>query len=249
METTLPFHIEYQPDDSSCGPTCLHSIYHYFGDPITQRQVIEETPQLEEGGTLAVFLGCHALRRGYQATIYTYNLEIFDPSWFSNSNTDIAQKLRLQRECKDRPKLHLATQGYLDFIQLGGRLRYEDLRAGLIRKYLKKSIPILTGLSATYLYGIPREIGAGGEYDDLRGEPSGHFVVLCGYEKKKRQVLMADPSRPEPLLPQKAPIYWVGIERLISAIMLGILTYDSNLLIIEPKQPDLKLPHVEAKPL
>ena len=32
--------------------------------------------------TLAVLLGCHALRRGYEATIYTFNLQVFDPTWF-----------------------------------------------------------------------------------------------------------------------------------------------------------------------
>ena len=71
-----------QPDDTTCGPTCLHAVYGYYGDEAELDQVIQETVRLEHGGTLALLLGCHALRRGYQATIYTYHLQVFDPTWF-----------------------------------------------------------------------------------------------------------------------------------------------------------------------
>src|SRR6185369_13364802 len=76
VKTRLRLEILPQPDDITCGPTCLHAVYRYFGDVIGLDQVIEEVPQLETGGTLAVLLGCHALRRGYDATIYTYNLQV-----------------------------------------------------------------------------------------------------------------------------------------------------------------------------
>ncbi len=71
-----------QPDDTTCGPTCLHAAYRYYGDIISLTQVIREVRKLKGGGTLAVFLACHALKRGYQAKIYTYNLHVFDPTWF-----------------------------------------------------------------------------------------------------------------------------------------------------------------------
>jgi hypothetical protein len=112
-------------------------------------------------------------------------------------------------------------------------LQFEILTAQLIRKYLKRSIPILTGLSSTYLYNSAREYDGGGclKYDDVRGESSGHFVVLAGYNKEDRNVLVADPLVPNPLTTSQ--YYPVNIYRLICAIMLGILTYDGNLLIIE----------------
>ena len=102
----------------------------------------------------------------------------------------------------------------------------------LIRKYLKRGSPILTGLSATYLYRTPREYGPNDVYDDIRGYPSGHFVVIHGYDPDTRQVLIADPSRPGTV--PETGIYWASIDRLVGAVMLGILTYDANLLIIEP---------------
>ncbi len=52
------------------------AVYRFFKDPIALDQVIREVHVLEGGGTLGVLLGCHALERGYRATLYTYNLRI-----------------------------------------------------------------------------------------------------------------------------------------------------------------------------
>ena len=102
----------------------------------------------------------------------------------------------------------------------------------MIRSYLDRGIPILAGLSSTYLYRSIREYGFEGEEDDVRGEPAGHFVVLCGYDRKTREVLVADPLYPNPFADNHT--YAVSIDRVIASILLGILTYDGNLLIIEP---------------
>lgn len=234
MRTRLHFEILPQPDLATCGPTCLHAIYHFYRDPVSLDQVIRDVPVLEEGGTLAVFLACHALRRGYDATIYTYNLQVFDPTWFQKDGIEIPEKLRAQARCKKTKKLQRATAGYLEFFELGGKLKYEDLTQELIESYLSRSRPILTGLSATYLYRSAREVGALDVVDDdIRGEPSGHFVVLCGIDKESGLIQVADPINPSPLAAKHH--YTVSVNRVIGAIMLGIITYDANLLIIEPK--------------
>lgn len=233
METRLSFEMRMQPDETTCGPTCLHAVYNYYGEDMRLTQVINEVPHFDEGGTLAVFLAGHALKRGYQATIYTYNLHVFDPTWFQLSSNQLREKLRLQIQYKNNnPKLRVATKGYLEFLELGGRLRFKDLTSRLIQSYLRRSIPILTGLSATYLYQSPREYGTSLEYDDIRGEPSGHFVVLSGYDPITRHVLVADPLYPNPLM--KKTYYEIEIDRVIAAILLGILTHDANFLILEP---------------
>jgi hypothetical protein len=235
MNTRLAFEILPQPDSESCGPTCLHAVYRYFGDEMPLSQVIEECDRLEEGGTLAVLLGCHALRRGYEATIYTYNLQVFDPTWFHPKPVPLAAKLSAQMVEKDLPKLRFASEGYLEFLSLGGEVRMRDLSRNLIREHLNNSIPILTGLSATYLYYDAREFGPQWDPDDIRGVPAGHFVVLCGYDRTNKQVHVADPYQENPLAPER--LYSVGVDRVINAILLGILTYDANLLVIQPRKP------------
>ncbi len=244
MPRQLELEILPQPDDTTCGPTCLHAVYRFFEDEVSLDDVIQETPKLHEGGTLAVLLGCHALRRGYRGTIYTYNLEVFDPTWFERPGLErpdrqdacdpqpgLVERLQAQIAAKDSPKLRAASEAYIEFLRLGGKIHMRDLNPALIRRYLKRSIPILTGLSATYLYHCPREFGPQFEPDDVRGLPTGHFVVLCGYDKKRRTVRVADPYLPNPL---EAHYYEVGLDRLVCAILLGVLTYDANLLVLEP---------------
>lgn len=236
MSERTTFSILPQPDDSTCGPTCLHAVYRFFGDAVELPEVISEVPMLAEGGTLGVFLGCHALERGYDATIYTYNLQMFDPTWFASDRTDLRAKLLAQQEAKADEKLGYATDGYMRFLDLGGRIRYADLTTRLIRRYLDARVPILTGLSATYLHRAPREFGPKNDEDDIRGEPTGHFVVLCGYDHATREVLVADPLSPNPIAPE--PVYMASIERVVCAVLLGIVTYDANLLIVRPRQSE-----------
>jgi hypothetical protein len=178
-----------------------------------------------------VFLANHALERGYRATLFTYNLHLFDPTWALLPVPELAARLRAQAEAKEDAKLRVASRGYVRFLELGGKLRFEDLRPALIRRFLGRGIPIMTGLSATYLYQARREIPATSVPDDVRGEPAGHFVVLSGYDRATKLVDVADPYEWNPLGGQR--YYSVDLHRLVGAVLLGSLTYDANLLVIE----------------
>src|SRR5260370_30333621 len=168
----LNFDIKAQPDDITCGPTCLHALYQHYNDDIGLKEVINEVKSLKSGGTLAVMLGNHALQRGYNAHIYTYNLNIFDPSWFKLSSKKMAQNLKKQMRFKFRSKrLQVASKAYIKFLEAGGKILQTELDPALIKKYLKQSVPILTGLTATYLSSTRREIPVNNQFDRLRGEP------------------------------------------------------------------------------
>ena len=232
----LPIEILAQPDEVSCGPTCLHGIYQYWGEQEALNTVIARTQRLEQGGTLAVFLACDALKKGYKATIYTYNLLVFDPTWFSHPRQDIAACLEAQLQQKPDLRLQHATQGYLEFLRLGGQLRFKDLSRYLIRGILRRGLPILTGLSSTYLYRTAREFGPDDTPDSIRGLPAGHFVVIAGYDREHRTFLVADPYGTNPYSPTA---YWMNVDRVVAAILLGIVTHDANMLVIQPAQePD-----------
>jgi len=224
--------IQQQPDDTSCGPTCLHAIYNYYDDTISLEQVIQEVKTLEGGGTLAVFLGCHAIERGYRATLYTLNLHVFDPTWFEKSRKYMIGRLKLRSEAKNDPKLSKAIEGYIEFLDKGGDIRFKDITGSIFRKYLYRNIPVISGLSSTFLYRSMREIGETNSSDDVRGDPAGHFVVLVRYDRVKKRILLADPFKANPLNSEQ--YYYISSARLINSILLGIVTYDSNLLVIEP---------------
>ena len=232
MRDLTTFEIQPQPDDLTCGPTCLHAVYRYFGDDLPLERLIAEIPMLEEGGgTLEVMLGIHALRRGYRATLHTFNIQVLDPTWFAGK-IELEKKLEAQIASNRDPKLRLVSQGYLEFLRHGGRLRFGDLTSSTLRAPLKRQIPVLTGLSATFLHRSMREVPGSNQDDDVRGQPVGHFVVLCCYDQTRRTILVADPLETDhTALGRK---YSVPVSRVVGSIFLGVLTYDASCLVIEP---------------
>lgn len=235
----MEFIINTQPDDESCGPTCLHSIYQYYGLDIPLQEVIQTIDRSPSGGTFSISIGKHALEHGFQATIYIYSLVIFDPSWFTNGKAEnkfLIAKLEEQMRAKNDSYITSATYAIIDYLNLGGQIRSKPLSAKLLTKYFMKNTPIITGLSATHLYWSKREYFENGKsiYDDIRGTPCGHFVILCGYDDEHKHVIVADPHAENPLFHNN--YYKVDINRLINAILLGVVTFDGQLLIIERKQ-------------
>lgn len=236
----LGIDIQAQPDLQSCGPTCLQAVYNWFGHQCDLHELIATLPTIEGGGTVAVLLANDALRRGFQADIYTYNLRVFDPSWFTTPGTNIAAKLSLQMQAKNEPRIRSICSAYIEFLAMGGRLKFVDLTRALLRGILGRGLPILTGLSATYLYRVVREFGDDDHDDDIRGEPTGHFVVLDGYNRTERTISVCDPLKANPL--GRGQHYDIHIDRVIGAILLGVLTHDANLLVLRPAERELKMP-------
>jgi hypothetical protein len=235
MKKKMFLEIKRQPDDTSCGPTCLQAVYRFYGDHVPLAQLIKEVYQFQTGGTVAVMLGIHALKRGYKAVLHSYNLNLFDPTWFNLSSLDILKRLKRQSEVKYQgEKYRLVNEAYIKFLELGGELKFEDLNASLLGRYLGQDIPLLTGLSATWLYQSSRENPKTNIEDDIAGLPVGHFVVLHGLNQEAGEAYIADPERSNPLSDEQ--YYKVKIDRLLAAIFLGVITYDANILMITPKK-------------
>jgi hypothetical protein len=233
MDVELPVLIERQPDYTTCGPTALHAVYRYYGDPIDLATVIKETPKLPTGGTLAVHLAVHALSRGYEAAMWVCNVRHMDPTWFQQP-TDVLAKLKARAEAKGLskdPRYGPALEAAEQYVTLGGRLVWGDLTPELIGKTLGDGLPILTGTNGTYLYQCARETEAGA--DDVRGEAFGHFIVLAGYRAGDDSVAIADPLLDNPAHGTK--YYRANVYRLLGAIFLGVGSDDGNLLVLRPK--------------
>ena len=232
IEMKLPITMLSQPDDTTCGPTALHAVLDYYGYSTDLGTVINDVGRLQDGGTLAVFLGIYALKLGFSACLFNYNLRVFDPSWKDLDSENLIRKLDAQITHKRSKKLQTAIRAYVDFLRLGGVIRFDELEPKLIRNLLARKIPVLTGLSATYLYSSQREYMNHlnqSVYHDLKGEPMGHFVVLGGMSGS--DVLIFDPYHDNPYKGTK--VYHVKMQKLLNSILLGILTYDANLLILE----------------
>lgn len=233
MNANLKLSMVKQPTYTTCGPTSLYAVYSYLGDTISLEKVIKEIEQFEEGGgTIAVHLANHALERGYKVSLYSFNLTIFDPSWFKLSRQEIIQKLKLRLEQK---KLSAKAQKiypvYIKFFELGGEVLFEELSRDLIFRHLRENIPIITSLSCTWLYKDPRENPITNVEDDILGDPVGHFVVLHGI--KGNRVYVADPFEQNPI--GETLYYDIEYHTLINSILLGVTSFDGNLLVLRKK--------------
>ncbi len=220
-----------QPDDVTCGPTCLHAVYDFLGKTEPLPRLIERVNSLKDGGTLAVFLGIDALERGYSARLYSYDFKVFDPSWRDLSNHALMDRLNAQLEFKKGKRFTASSRAYIEFLERGGEIAFDDLTPALLDEGFDRQLPILTGLNATYLYGTKREYTDRhnrAHDDDLRGTAVGHFVVLCG--RHGDLVRVADPYYENPL--GEGHFYDVKVQRLIRAILLGAITYDANVLVL-----------------
>lgn len=233
MDIDLGITIDRQPDYTTCGPTALHAIYRYYGDPIDLKTVIAETPKLPGGGTLGVHLCVHALQRGYEVDMWVCNVRHMDPTWFKQP-TDVLAKLKARAVAKgltDDPRYGPAMQSVERYLELGGGLVWGDLTPELIAKVLGERTPLLTGTNGTYLYQCARETEKG--IDDVGGDPFGHFIVLGGYRDTDHTVAIADPLLDNPAHGTK--YYRATVWRLLGAIFLGVGTDDGNLMRIRPK--------------
>jgi hypothetical protein len=217
-----------QPDDLTCGPTCLTQVYRYYGYEKPLREVIGETERNPDGGTLAVFLGNSALANGFRATIYSYNLRVFDPTWRNLGRAQLVRKLEKRLHAVESVRLRRAVSAYIEYVRAGGAVRFTELSKSLLIGILQRGRPILCGLSATYLYRRKREFH--NRYDDIQGMPVGHFVVICGYYPKTDRFVVRDPATHIPF--SRSGRYSVDAERLIAAILLGDVTYDADLLVL-----------------
>lgn len=226
------FKIVAQPTETTCGPTCLHAVYRFLGDEVTLNDLISSIEENPDGGTYSVMLANLALERGYDATIYSYNLRVFDPTWNGLDQETLIRKLsdRLEHITSKRGRTNLTA--YITFLKQGGNVRFDELTTKLLKKLLKDGSPIIAGLNSTHLYRNAR-VKKTGKDDDVHGEVEGHFVTLFGYDKKKKEILVADPYQKNPL--SDTLVYAIDTQRLINAIMLGIVTYDANLLVIKKK--------------
>lgn len=230
----IPLEMLPQPTESTCGPTCLHAIYRHLKAEVPLDQVVTEIPEHEDGGTLSVNLALHALKRGFDATTYSYNLRVFDPTWWALEPGELIEKLRRRIPYLNNDKLIQTHELYMKYLERGGRIKFNDLTPSFLHRLLLRGVPILTGLSATYLYETVRELPDATD-DDLAGFPTGHFVVVNGFDSDSLEVTVADPYAENPFNPKG--LYRVDVHRFINSVMLGIITYDANLLIITPRTP------------
>src|SRR2546428_235069 len=82
--------------------------------------------------------------------------------------------------------------------------------------------------------GAARAAGATHPRHTTGGPPAVFSAAAPAHTHARRRVRVVAPYHPNPSGP--AHKYWLGIDRVVPAILLGIVTRDANLLVIYPPQ-------------
>jgi hypothetical protein len=236
MQKSLKVSILPQPDEESCGATCLHAVYQFFQYQVPLAEVVGSVVKIDSGGTLIPFLGQHALAQGFASTIVPFDVRVFDPSWKRCSPKDLRDRLLQSAERRPDAKTSLAVRAYAEFLSAGGEIRFDEPRCELLQDYLLKGFPIISGVSATYLYQSKRETEELGDigYNDLLGQPRGHFVVIEGFDGKMDTVSVADPQYRNPRSPGCQHLDY-PCPHFLNSVLMGSITFDAAFLIVQPR--------------
>lgn len=209
----------------NCGPTALTQLFHYFDIDQSVEETIEQTSMIPGLGTYDGNLGCTAIKKGFKVTITPQNLNVFDPTWFSLNREALLSKLRARAEIIEDKYLVASTNGFIDFLELGGELEFKHYSEDLLFEKLALG-PFIVGLCSTYLYGEMRD--KGGVKDDVKGERLGHFVVVDGYNSETDEFTIKDPWHSIPFSPNGE--YMLKGDKLITSMLLGEATYDATIV-------------------
>jgi predicted double-glycine peptidase len=168
-----------QDGPTSCTNACLRMVAGYFGRKLDRDEIDRALFKDSAGCSFNTDIARFALRHGFAAECYGYNLYLTDPADGGLAPSALLSKLR-------REQAHLRDQWYRPMLAsivaaLAEGVRYVVRRPAfeIAAGYLRQRIPVIAVVSYPALHGV-------------RGNPfSGHDVVLTGYDG--RRVYFVDP--------------------------------------------------------
>ncbi|MFH0836749.1 MAG: C39 family peptidase [Candidatus Aenigmatarchaeota archaeon] len=181
--------------EMTCGPSCLQQIFAYHGKIVDLDDIIKILDK-KKGfvltGTSTWHLGFCADAFGYKSDVISYDVNIIDPTWMKLSKKELVKKItkRIILEKLSFSKTRLMAMQ--DYILYGGSYSFTMPSKDILLKYLKKKIPVIIRLCSTLLYNNSRIDWNSCKFNDIKGYPFGHYVVVSGYENG--HFIITDPS-------------------------------------------------------
>lgn len=164
------------------------NIYSYFGIKVPLEKLLDDLKIDKYTGTFTAQLGLHAKNSGLQTLILCSNPYYVSPAWSKLDNQTIYKKIggwlafELQGKNKIRKnKFKKGTRFILAYIKNGGKIKIIDLTTRLIDGYLDQGYLMTGAIEESWLWE-KRKIPKTAEFDDIKGIPQGHFVVLYGHD-------------------------------------------------------------------
>lgn len=199
----------------SCVPACLEQVLGYYKVKVDQKEILA-TLKMPEYGMSIPSAGSYLIESGFNPSIITNDIIIFDRSWLRLNPAELIKKINKRRKYLDAYHRSLVDD-YVKYLKADGNIGFQILNANTIEKFLSKDIPIIAELASNFLYNKSKSTKAGAFDDSIKGDIDGHAVVIAGFDKVKKKFKLIDTDgRKNPY--SKKGIYWVDSDLLLASI-------------------------------
>jgi hypothetical protein len=177
----------------ACSPTAYCMVMQYFGDDIVPEQFLDAVGGIKNvtatgvPGTINTENAFFARRRGFKVDCFTYNMRLLSPLMIGLKGEQLRDCIsendgveRLIAESSADESIYFS---YVNLLDEGANLFVQRPRIDVVKKYLKKSIPVILNVNTASFYECNYNIEVG------------HSIVAIGYEGK--QIIFNDPSSGE----------------------------------------------------
>jgi hypothetical protein len=172
-----------QDGPTACTNACLRMVAGYFGRELERDAIDRALFKDSAGCSFNTDLARIALRHGFAADCYGYNLYLTDPADAGLSPAALLDRLRRERAHLRDPWYRPMLESIVAALQEGVHYAVRRPAFEIAASYLRARIPVIAVVSYPALHGV-------------RGNPfSGHDVVLTGYDG--RRVFFVDPLHGE----------------------------------------------------
>jgi len=191
---------------SSCGHSSLLQVLAYYGTNLELKEVVKEISNCEVDelklGASECELGMFAIKRGFKSTVVSLDVRRFDATWFELSSEELKKKLELRseflhklspediKEGQGTQYLDNVTKYYSEYLEKEGKVKFLPISKELIKKYIDNKIPVIALVSSQLYFKKARKYN--GEFDDIKGKPTGHWIVVSGYDENN--FIITDPA-------------------------------------------------------
>ncbi len=199
----------------ACGPVSTYNIHKYFGTKITLPEILKDLGVTLKSLTFPSQLANHLRRQSYIVEVLTSCSYVVSPQWMGKPSSSIIDQLTKWCGYNKKSTWLKGATLLLEYMKDGGKVTVLNLTTKVLDDYLDQGYVILACLEESWLWG-KRKIADKNIFDDVKGNPRGHFVVL--YDKNDHDYRVSDPYPTG--LPGREGTYTVSKDTVLTSILL-----------------------------
>lgn len=162
-----------------CGPTSLSMVLKYHNKNYSEKQATKDLKigLLKDRGTLVIDHALFAKKLGFHVICYSYNMELYKPSFTKLSKsrvlTELSRLLRKKQTAINKRILKITSE----LIKSGTNFKIKMPTINDVINLLNKKLPVILAVNAKILF----------ETEKLPNFPKipnnmGHFIVITGFK-------------------------------------------------------------------